>query len=172
MTCSKKPHSIWPNGLEDMPLWSSKNFWEWFDHNLPTTHEKWVFLDFLEMGEQDIQLSCWAKFHLKLVWWSNFEDQDFPFLANSNYRSTFYFWKFLVWLQILHCGCLTCYMRLIWTWMRPLKPIPTIKSLIKCTVDHSWLQLTLLGFWLTEPCSDEFQTLIPWDLDSKWCHNI
>ena len=125
--------------FERYGLLKFKNFWDWIDHNLPTIHGNWVFLDFLEMGEQDLQLSCWAKIHLKLVWWSNFEEQDFPFLANSNYRSSFHFWKFLIWLQILPWWCLSWYMRPIWTWMRPLKPIPTIKSLIKCTVDHSWL---------------------------------
>ena len=36
---------------------------------------------------------------------------------------------------------------------------------------HSWPQLTLLGFWLTEPCSDEFQAPTTWYLDPKWCHN-
>ena len=55
--------------------------WPWFDHILPTIHEKFMFLDFLETWEQDIQLSCWTKFHLKLVWWSNFEEQNFPFWA-------------------------------------------------------------------------------------------
>ena len=79
-------------------------FWKWLDHNLPTTHEKWVFLDFLEMGEQYLQLSCWTKIHLKLVWWSNFEEKNFPFLANSNYRSPAILGNFLSDLQILNLG--------------------------------------------------------------------
>ena len=55
-------------------------FWKWFDHNLPTTHEKFMFLDFLERWEQDLQLSCWTKFHLKHFWTCNFEVKNFPFL--------------------------------------------------------------------------------------------
>ena len=56
-------------------------FWKWLDHILPTTHGNFKFLDFLEWWDQDLQLSCWTKFHLKLVWWSNFEEKNFPFWA-------------------------------------------------------------------------------------------
>ena len=56
-------------------------FWNWSDHILLTTHENFKFLDFLEWWDQDLQLSCWTKFHLKLVWWSNFEEKKFPFWA-------------------------------------------------------------------------------------------
>ena len=55
--------------------------WKWIDHILPTIHGNWEFLDFLEMGEQDLQLSCWAKIHLKLVSWCKFGIKKFPFLA-------------------------------------------------------------------------------------------
>ena len=112
------------------------NFWNWIDHILTTIHGIWVFLDFLKMGEQDLQLSCWAKIHLKLVSWCKFEDQDFPFWVSFSYRSSFHFWKFLIWLQILPWWCLTWYMKTIWTWMSSLKPNSIIKSLIKWTVDH------------------------------------
>ena len=115
-----------------------KNAWQWFDHNLPTINEKWVFLDFLERQEQDLQLSCWTNFDLKLSWTCNFEENDFPFWAGENYRSL-PFWETFVLPQILHYGCLKCQMKLIWTWMRPFQPSHTFKFLIKCTVDHSWL---------------------------------
>ena len=163
---------IWPFEVQ--------KFWEWFDHNLPTIHGNWVFLDFLEMGEQDLQLSCWAKIHLKLVSWCKFEDQDFPFLVSFSYRSSFHFWKFLIWLQILPWWCLTWYMRPIWTWMRPLKPISIIKLLIKWTVDQ---QLTfrvsdclLIDWWLPNPNSLrtwlQMMSQVVWTLDYwSWCPN-
>ena len=71
-----------------------KNSWQWFDHNLPTTHEKFMFLDFLERWEQDLQLSCWTKFHLKHFWTCNFKEKTFPFLAILNYKSLSIFGKF------------------------------------------------------------------------------
>jgi len=128
------------------------NWWKWFDHILTTTHGILMFLDFLKMGEQDLQLSCWEKIHLKLVSWCNFEDQDFPFLANSNYRSTFYFWKFLVWLQILPWWCLTCYMDMN-------EPLQTISHLEIHKIRHSWPQLTMvdfLGFLVNWAMTDDF----------------
>jgi len=71
-----------------------QNSWKWFDHNLPTINEKWVFFDFLERQEQDLQLSCWTKFDLKLAWWCKFEEKTFPFLAIWNYRSLTIFGNF------------------------------------------------------------------------------
>jgi hypothetical protein len=53
-----------------------------------------MFLEFLKMGEQDIQLSCWEKFDLKLPWTYNLEEKTFPFLAISNYRSLTIFGNF------------------------------------------------------------------------------
>ena len=121
------------------------------------------------MGEQDLQLSCWAKIHLKLVSWCKFEDQDFPFLVSFSYRSSFHFWKFLIWLQILPWCWLPWHMRPIRTWISSFKPFPSIKSIESTTVDQLWLQLTFLGFWTDWTSSDDFQTLNPWELDFKWC---
>jgi hypothetical protein len=56
-------------------------FWKWMDHILLTTHGNLKFLDFLEWWDQDLQLSCWTKIHLNLVWWSYFEEKKFPFWA-------------------------------------------------------------------------------------------
>ena len=53
-----------------------------------------MILDFLEMGEKYLQLSCWTKFHLKLSWWCKLEEKTFPFLAISNYRSLTIFGNF------------------------------------------------------------------------------
>ena len=46
MTCSKKPHSIWPNGMKVIPLWSSK----FLDNDLIITSQpqmrngcSWIF---------------------------------------------------------------------------------------------------------------------------------
>ena len=73
--------------FKSYPTLKFKISWQWFDHNLPTTNEKWMFLDILERWEQDLQLSCWTKFGLKLSWWFKFEEKTFPFLAVENYRS-------------------------------------------------------------------------------------
>jgi hypothetical protein len=79
---------------ESYPTLKFNFFGQWFDHNLPTTHEKFMFLDFLERWEQDLQLSCWTKFHLKHFWTCNFKEKTFPFLAILNYKSLSIFGKF------------------------------------------------------------------------------
>jgi len=56
--------------------------------------------------------------------------------------------------------------------MNSFKSILSIKSLIKSTVDQVWLSVDfsrVLDDWCT---SDEFQTLIPWELDFKWCPKL
>ena len=68
--------------------------WPRLIHISSTTHEKFMTLDFLEMGEQDLQLSCWTKFHLNHFWWCNLEEKTFPFLAILNYKSLSIFGKF------------------------------------------------------------------------------
>ena len=102
VVCRKKPHQIWPYGLRDMPLLKFKNFWKRFDHNLPTIHGNWEFLDFLEMGEQDLQLSCWAKIHLKLVSWCKFKIKKFPFLAVEITGPLAISGKFLICFKFFH----------------------------------------------------------------------
>ena len=59
------------------------HFWISLSHNLTTIHGIFKFLDFLERWEQDLQLSCWTNFHLKLLWTRGFEVQNFPFLETS-----------------------------------------------------------------------------------------
>ena len=66
-----------------MAIWSSMHTWQSFDHISSTIHQMLMILDFLEMGERDIQLSCWTKFHLKLFWTCNFVVKNFPFLETS-----------------------------------------------------------------------------------------
>ena len=68
--------------------------WQWSIHNLPTINEKFMFLDFLERWDQDLQLSGWTKFYLKHFWTCNFEEKNFPFLAVLNYKSLSIFGKF------------------------------------------------------------------------------
>jgi hypothetical protein len=58
-------------------------FWNSLSHILQTTHWIFKFLDFLERWEQDLHLSCWTIFHLKLPWTSVFEVKNFPFLETS-----------------------------------------------------------------------------------------
>ena len=81
--CSKKePHelALWIKSYATLKF----NFFVLRSiHNLPTTNEKFMFLDFLERWEQDLQLSCWTNFHLKLPWTRGFEVQNFPFLETS-----------------------------------------------------------------------------------------
>ena len=69
----KKNHSNWPFGLKVMLIWSLNHTLPWLNHISSTTHEKSMILDVLEMGEKDLQLSCWTKFHLKISWWCNLE---------------------------------------------------------------------------------------------------
>ena len=64
----KKKHSNWSLGSKDMAIWSFKHTLPWFDHNSLTIHHEFMILDFLEMGEKDLQLLCWTKFHLKPPW--------------------------------------------------------------------------------------------------------
>ena len=109
--------------FERYGLLKFKNSWDWIDHIFSTIHEKFMILDFLEMEEQDLQLSCWTKFHLKLSWWCNLElklVQNRSIFGKFKLQVTCYFWKVLIWLQILQCWCLKCQMRLVWTWMKYL----------------------------------------------------
>ena len=91
--CTMKVHVKWSFHIKrssnlDTPCGSYAllimgQFWNWLDHNLPTIHGNFKFLDFLERWEQDLQLSCWTNFHLKLPWTCNFEVKNFPFLETS-----------------------------------------------------------------------------------------
>ena len=83
-TKCKKNHQNWSHGSKVMPIWIFKHTFPWLDHISLTTHHKSMTLDFLEMGEKDLQLSCWTKFHLKLFWWCKIELKTFPFLAILN----------------------------------------------------------------------------------------
>ena len=130
--------------------------WKWFDHNLPTTNEKLMFLAILEIGEKDLQLSCSTKFHLKHFWSCNLEEKAFPFLANPNYGSLSIFGKFSSDFIFFNVDVWNVKWDLFeheWSISR-LFPAP------KITVD--WL-----GFQLTEECLDEIQASTTWDLDSK-----
>jgi hypothetical protein len=39
-----------------MPIWIFKHTLPWLDHISSTTHHKYMILNFLEMGEKDIQI--------------------------------------------------------------------------------------------------------------------
>ena len=121
----KKSHSIWSFGSKDMAFWSSMHTWQWFDHIFSTIHQMLRILDFLEMGEKDIQLSCWTKFHLKLLWCWKVElklVQNLAIFGNLKLQVTFHFGKLLIWLQNLQGMSLTCWINLFGTWMKCLKP--------------------------------------------------
>jgi hypothetical protein len=64
--------------------------------------------------------------------------RPFPFQVSLSVSFP-YLGKLSVWAQFLQSWPLKCQMKFIWTWMRHFQPFPIIKSLIKCTVDHSWL---------------------------------
>ena len=95
-------------------------------------------------------------------------------------RKPFHFWQFqitghLLFLETFH---LTSNSSLLMfdmsneTCMDMNEVSLTISHLQNHDWMHSWLVLTFLGFWLTEPCSDEFQAFFNWDLDSKWYHKL
>ena len=145
------------------------NFWNWIDHILQTTHGIWEFLDFLKMGEQDLQLSCWAKIHLKLLSWCKLRIKKFPFLAVEITGPLSILGNFWFYFKFSHDE--------VWHYTWGLYRHEWAPSNQFYPSNH-WLnpQLTKFDFsvdfsrvlhdWTT---SDEFQTLIPWDLDFKWC---
>ena len=137
----KKRHSIWSFRSKVMACWSSMHTWQWFDHISSTTHHKFMILDFLEMGEKDLQLSCWTKFHLKPLWCWKVElklVQKLAIFGNLKLQVTFHFGKLLIWLQNLQGRCLTCWINLFGTWMKCLKPFLHLLAL-------SWLSVDFYG---------------------------
>jgi hypothetical protein len=146
--CTMKVHVKWSLHIKrslnlDTPCGSYAplimgHFWNWMDHNLPTIHGNFKFLDFLERWDQDLQLSCWTNFHLKLPWTCNFVVKNFPFLETS-ITSHFLF---------LAISCLT--------WFSPFlsfemsnntcsnmnEVYPTLSHLQIHKIKHSWPQLT------------------------------
>jgi hypothetical protein len=127
-----------------MAFWSFKHTWQWFDHISSTIYHKFMILEFLEMGEKYIQLSCWTKFHLKPLWWCKIKlnlDQNLSIFGNFQLQVTFHFGKLLPWLQILQDRGLKWQMNLIWN-MNEMKKNQFPSS--KPTVDF------LLTFWLTD----------------------
>ena len=92
----KKEHSIWSYESKVMAFWSSMHTWQWLDHISLTIHQMLMILDFLEMGERDIQLSCWTKIHLKLLWWCKIKLNLNQNLSISDHQNGLPFW-----LQIL-----------------------------------------------------------------------
>ena len=141
------------------------NFWNWIDHILTTIHGIWEFLDFLKMGEQDLQLSCWAKIHLKLVSWCKFKIKKSPFLAVKitgplsilgNFLFDLIFFHDEVWHDIWDLY------KHEWTPSNQFYP------------SKHWLNQQLTNFDFSRvlddwSISDELQTLTLWDLDFKWC---
>ena len=103
----------------------------------PKSLRSWASNEWLRSYEQMITKCAWnfkipfEACMMKLSW-----GEKVSILGSWNYRSTCYFGKFSIWLDFLPWWGLTWYMRTIWTWMRPLKPISIIKSLIKWTVDQ------------------------------------
>ena len=168
MTCSKKPHPIWPNGLEDMPLWNSK------------------------ILENDLIITCQPHMRNECSWtfWK-WENKIFNFHVGQKFiwslyddvslRSrSFHFWQLKLQVQFL-------FLEIFWLasnssmilfamiyeayWdMNKLSQTKSIHQNHK--INHSWPTLTFLGFWTDWTSSDEFQTLIPWELDFKWCPKI
>ena len=154
--------------------------WKWNDHILQTIHGIWEFLDFLKMGDQDIQLSCWEKIHLKLVSWCKFRIKKYPFLAVEITGPLSISGKFSDWLQILPWCWLPWHMRPIRTWISSFKPFPSIRTRESTTVDQLWLSrvldLTVHFWWIPNPnslrlwlqkMSQDIWTLDDW----SWCPN-
>ena len=131
----KKEHSFWSYESKVMAFWSSMHTWQWLDHISSTIHQMLMILDFLEMGERDLKLSCWTKFHLKLIWCWKVElklVQKLSIFGNLKLQVTFHFGKLLHWLQILQSRGLTWWIGLVWTWMGWRNSISQFKT-------HSWL---------------------------------
>ena len=165
VVCRKKPHQIWPYGLRDMACWSSKideneliiswqphmgfesswTFWKW-ENKIFNFH---VGQKFIWSLYHDVSLGS-RSFHF----WQLKLQVHFLFLEN-----------FLIGLIFSHDEVWHDRWGLYkheWTPSDQFYP------------SNPWLnpQLTnfdFLGFWTWLCTSDEFQTLIPWDFDFKWC---
>ena len=137
----KKRDSIWSFESKVMACRTSMyTLWS-FAHNFSTIHQMLMILEFLEMGEKDLQLLCWTKFHLKLLWcWKVKLNvvQKLAISGNLKLQVTFLFWKLLIWLQILQCRHLSWWMNLFGTWMKCLKPFLHLLAL-------SWLAVDFYG---------------------------
>ena len=121
----KKSDSNWSFGSKVMACWTSMYTLQSLDHNFSTTHQMLMILNFLKRGVKDLQLSCWPKFKLKLLWcWKVKLNmvQNLPFLETWKLEVIFHFWKLLIWLQILQGRCLTCWITFFGTWMKCLNP--------------------------------------------------
>ena len=46
--------------------------------------------------------------------------ENLSIFGNFKLQVTYYFWKVFIWLYFLHCWCLKCQMKLVWTWMKCL----------------------------------------------------
>ena len=125
-------------------------FGKWMDHNLPTIHGNFKFLNFLERLDQDLQLSCWTNFHLKLLWTCNFVVKNFPFLETS---ITSHFLFLAIFVLTLFSSFLsfdisneTCF--------NMNEGYPTLFHLQIHKIKHSWPQLTFsTDRWIWQ-CTD------------------
>ena len=139
-------------------------FGKWLDHILLTIHEKFKLLDFLERWEQDLQLSCWTNFHLKLFWTCNFVVKNFPFLETS-ITSHFPF---------LAIFCLTLFSSFLSfdmsndTCFNMNEVYPTLSHLQIHKIKHSWPQLTFsTDRWIWQ-CTDQSEPQFSDEMAQGW----
>jgi hypothetical protein len=168
VVCRKKPHQIWPNGLGDMALWSSRfseidsiitcqphmgiessrTFWIW-ENKIFNFH---VGQKFIWGLYHDVSLRI-KTFHL----WQVSVTGPVSVLGNS--WSGFKFFHDGVWHDIWwlfgHEWTLTNQFQSSNHWLNG-------------QLTNSWL----LGFLSDCALTDDFQTLIPWEFDFKWCPKL
>ena len=168
--CTMKVHVKWSllikrSTILDIPCESYATliigiFGKWMDHNLPTIHGNFKFLDFLERWDQDLQLSCWTNFHLKLPWTCNFVVKNFPFLETSITSQLLFLAVFvLTWFSSFlsfEMSNITC--------SNMNEVYPTHFHLHIHQIKHSWPQLT---FHLIDEFGNALINLSP-NLQLKW----
>ena len=149
------------------------HFWNWMDHNLPTIHGIFKFLDFLERWEQDLQLSCWTNFHLKLPWTRGFEVQNFPFLETS---VTSHFLSLAVFVLTWFSSFLSFAMSFN-TYSNMNEVYPTHFHLQIHQIMYSWPQLTFPSDRWIWQCIDQIKPQPSTEMAQGWYpslnkHNI
>ena len=145
VTCSKKPHSIWPNGSRVMPLWSSKILDnDWIISPQPHIRNSWSWT-FWKWERKIFNFHVGQNFI-----WSFLDDVILR-------RKPFHFWQFqitghLLFLETFHLtsnSSMLMFEMSNETCMDMNEASLTISHLQIHDWMHSWLVLTFLGFQLT-----------------------
>ena len=147
-----------------MPLW----LWVIFEIEWTITCQPYMGFSSswtsLERWDQDLQLSCWTNFHLKLPWTCNFEVKNFPFLETS---ITSHFLFLAIFVLTLFSSFLSFDMSNE-TCFNMNEVYPTLSHLQIHKIKHSWPQLTFsTDRWIWQ-CTDQSEPQFPDEMAQWW----